>query len=74
MKMTKTDFTVKKTGYILEGETIVESLDSMGLSREGIRGTASFIFPTKKAVIEELGHTEKPKKVRLVITVKMEEI
>ena len=72
--MTQTNFTVKKTGYILEGETVSECLDSMGISREGLRGSASFIFPTKKAVIEELGHTEKPKKVRLVITVKMEEI
>ena len=72
--MTQTNFTVKKTGYILEGETLVESLDSMGLSREGIRGTASFIFPTKKAVMEELGSGETPKKVRLEVTVKMEEI
>jgi len=69
----KKEFTVKKTGYILQSESIEESLASMRLDKDLIKGEMNFIYSSKKELNKDIG-SETPKRVQMTVTVKMEEI
>ena len=70
-------FTVKKTGYILSYETLIESLYEMALNKECLKGDMERgIFTTKKAAMDAAIDIDEgePKKVKVAASIQMEEL